>query len=235
MKDSDTISVAIPTYGRFSWLKESFFHIRDDPRIREIIISDDCSKDGSFAQMTAAFAGHSKVVVHQNRRNVDCYRNKKQAVELATSSWVILLDDDNVIKGDYLDVLFRLQHWEPNVIYCPDWAQPHFNYTSFSGQFIDRRNVSRLMLALHFKTALNTGNYFVHRESYLKAWDGSVDPITADSMFHAFNWLKRGGLMYITPGLRYFHRVHEGSHFKRHFRRARDFTTRLELQLRSLR
>lgn len=232
--NANTISIVIPTYCRFALLEESFRHVLDDPRVREIIISDDHSRDDSFERILKAFAGHSKVIIHQNQHNVDCYRNKKRAVELATSAWVILLDDDNVIKQDYLDILYRLPQWVPTTIYCPDWAQPHFNYTAFSGVLVTKRNVARLILQPMLKTALNTCNYFIHRESYLKVWNGSVDPITADSLFHAFNWLKSGGSLYITPGLRYFHRIHEGSHFKLNFRRAKNFTTQLELQLRGL-
>lgn len=229
-----TIGIAIPTYCRQTWLEESFRHVLADPRISEIVISDDCSRDGSFEHTRAAFAGHAKVMVHQNPRNLDCYRNKHQAVELTTSPWVILLDDDNVIKPDYLDTLFALPAWDPRVIYCPDYAQPHFNYTLFAGQLINRNNLKRFLLVPHYKTNLNTCNYFIHRESYLKTWDGSVDPLSADTMFHAFNWFKSGGGFYIVPGLRYLHRVHEGSHYKRNFKRARQFTEQLELKLRTL-
>lgn len=230
------ISIAIPTHCRFQLLLESFQNVILDPRVREIVISDDCSRDGSFERLVGHFGKdrESKVKIYRNKSNVDCYRNKRQAVELATSEWVILFDDDNVIRKNYLDVLYNLPVWDERTLYCPDHAQPHFNYTAFAGQTFDRKNVASFLTRPHFKTALNTANYFFNRASYLEVWDGSVDPVTADSLFHAYNWLVWGGKIIVVPGLRYFHRVHEGSHYKRNFKRTGDFAHRLDTKLRLL-
>jgi glycosyltransferase involved in cell wall biosynthesis len=231
----ESITVAIPTHCRSEMLSESFQHVLGDPRVREIVISDDCSQDGSFERIVAQYTGYPKVQIHRNKKNIDCYRNKRQAVELATSAWVVLFDDDNVIKPDYLDTLFRLPVWDPKTIYCPDWAMPHFNYTAFAGHQVDRRSVGRFMAASNYRTALNTANYFVNRAVYLETWDGSKDPVTADSMFHAYNHLVKGGRIIVVAGLRYLHRIHEGSHYKKNLKRTGDFGRRIELMLRSLR
>lgn len=230
-----TISIAIPTHCRFQMLLESFKDVIDDPRVREIVVSDDCSSDGSFEKLLSHFAGHQKVKVFRNKSNFDCYRNKRQAIELATSEWVILFDDDNILNRAYLDTIYKIPRWDPKTIYCPDWAQPHFNYTRFAGYRVTRKNLSHFLTLPHFKTALNTANYFVHRQGYLDVWDGTVDPVTADSLFHAYNWLVAGGEIIIVPGLRYFHRVHEGSHYKRNLKRTGDFALRLGYKLQILR
>lgn len=229
------ISLAIPTHCRYTLLLESFRRVLDDDRIREVVISDDCSPDGSFEKIVALFCEHPKIRIFRNKENMDCYANKRQAVERATSEWVILFDDDNILDRDYLDRLYSFPIWTPSMIYAPDWAKPHFNYQAFAGMVISRRNVARMMLQPHFKTALNTCNYFVHRQSFLDVWDGSVNPHTSDSLYQCFNWLRAGKQIMIVAGLQYFHRVHEGSHYKHNWRKTGNFAKQLEQRLRQLR
>jgi glycosyltransferase involved in cell wall biosynthesis len=235
------ISISIPTHCRPEMLVESFAQVLDDERVREVAISDDCSPDDSFARLVAMWEGHPKVKLFRNKKNLDCYRNKRQAVECATSDWTILLDDDNVIGPDYLDRLWELPAWDTNVIYCPDLAHPHFNYRRFAGQVISRINVAHFMTMPHrkgeteFRTALNTCNYFFHRQTYLSRWSGDVDPVTADTMFHAFNWLRAGGFLIFVQGMQYIHRIHSGSHYKNNWRRTGNFAQQIENQLKQMR
>jgi glycosyltransferase involved in cell wall biosynthesis len=231
---TNEISIAIPTYCRAKMLHESFDRVIGDARIREVVVSDDFSQDGSFESNLSAFKNLPQVKIYRNKENVDCYANKRQAMEHVTSEWSILFDDDNILEPDYIDRIFNLGLWDPNTLYCPDWARPHFNYTTFAGQLITRRNVARFMTMNHFRTALNTCNYFVNRQSFLEVWDGSVNPHTADSLFQAYNWLKAGKRIMIVPGLRYFHRVHEGSHYKRNLKKTGTFAHEIEQKLRMM-
>jgi len=192
---------------------------------------------------------------------MDCYRNKAQAVKLATHEWVILFDSDNIIYPAYLDALYALPQWNTSVAYCPDFAEPSFDYSMFAGVEVHAGNISafmgkesnrvpfdrasvrrrgqpRLILSpLHsrFRTALNTCNYFVHREEYLEVWDGSVDPHTADSIYQNLNWLKSGRRLMIVKGLRYFHRVHQDSHYKNNWKKTGNFHKEVETQLMAMR
>lgn len=228
------VSIAIPTYCRAEMLIQSFSQVLGDERVGEVVITDDCSPDGSFQKVCAWADGNPKVRVYRNERNLDCYRNKREAVAMATSKWVILFDDDNVLGPDYLDTLYAQAPWDPRVLYCPDWAKPAFNYTALAGVRVDRRNVAGMMKREHFATALNTANYLVHRETFLGVWDGTVDPVTADSMFHAYNHLAAGGAVLIVPGLRYEHRIHDGSHYKKNVHRTGNFADVVEQKLKSL-
>lgn len=235
------ISISIPTHCRPEMLTQSFAEVLEDERVREVAVSDDCSPDGSYEKLLAKWSGHPKVRLQRNKHNVDCYRNKKLAVELATSDWTILLDDDNVLGPDYLDRLWELPAWDPNILYCPDLAHPHFNYQRFAGHVISARNVAHFMGLppkkgeTEFRTALNTCNYFFHRQTYLQRWVGDVDPVTADTMFHAHNWLRAGGFMIFVKGMQYIHRIHEGSHYKKNWRRTGNFALLLEQKLRAMR
>ena len=251
------ITLAITHHNRYWFLLECIDDVLHDERIREIVIVDDCSTDGSYEKLTAHFASNPKVKIFRNETNLDCYRNKREAIAKSTSDWVILFDSDNVITKAYLDALYRIESWDPRVIYCPDFAQPHFDYTAFADRLIDRHQLRRIYDAdppipplsvrrrtirvpppangsVRYGTLLNTCNYFVFRPGYLEVWDGSVDPHTADTIYQAYNWLKSGRSVFVVPGLRYHHRIHEESHYKKNKHLTGNFLFEVEQKLKAL-
>lgn len=218
------ISIAITHYNRYHFLVECVAEILKDPRVGEIVISDDASQDGSWEKIQRRFGGQDRFKLFRNGFNLDCYFNKAMAVRRATLDWVVLFDSDNVMSTGYLDALYALPEWNPQIAYLPDFAFPYFDYTEFSGLLVTRANVARKMARTKFVTALNTANYFFFREEYLRVWDGTVDPHTADSIFQNLNWLRGGNALQIVKGLQYFHRVHGQSHYKNNWHKAKNFT-----------
>ena len=147
MNTSTGISLAIPTYNRYGFLLEAMEKVVDDSRISEIIVSDDKSTDGSYERLQKLFTTpkYAKVKLRQNANNLDCYRNKCEAVLACSLPWVILLDDDNVMDSSYVDALYRLQEWDPDVLYLPELAKPSFDYRQFAGLTINRSNVASFL------------------------------------------------------------------------------------------
>lgn len=229
------VSLAITHFNRLPLLKECIAKVHNDPRVGEIVISDDCSTDGSFRKMWREFASDSKIKLFQNKENLDCYFNKQKAVERATSEWVILFDSDNVLPLSYLDAIFAIEKWDPKIVYCPEYAEPHFDYRSFASKIIDRRNVAQFMIKPRFNNFLNTANYFVNRAAYLEVWDPTVNPYTADSIYQLYNWLVKGKRILCLQGMRYFHRVHKDSHYKLNSHKTGKLPKLLEDKLRALR
>jgi glycosyltransferase involved in cell wall biosynthesis len=228
------ITIALTTFNRFQLLIESVTQVINDPRVGEIVICDDASTDGSFQKICQYYRNHSKVKISRNEKNVDCYRNKKIVVSLASNEWVILFDSDNILSPPYLDTLYAI-NWTDRVAYLPEFAMPHFDYTAFSGSTITHGNVAGWMKQKHFATALNTANYFFQRDEYLQVWDGSVDPHTADSIYQNYNWLRARNSLYIVPGLRYHHRIHDESHYKRNVHKTGKFAAEVEAKLKAMR
>lgn len=228
------ISLAIPTHNRFDLALKSFAQVLEDPRIGEIVLSDDASTDGSYARLQAHFRGHPKVRLFQNTQNRDCYANKELAVTRCVLPWAILFDDDNVLSPAYLDVLEREYPWHEEVLYCPEFAEPHFNYTAFSGEVVSKQNLQSFVHRPHFKTALNTANNFFLRQNYIGVHDKTRNPHTSDSIYMAYLWLKAGLKIKIVPGLRYFHRVHDGSHYKANHHKTGGFAQEVEHALTTL-
>lgn len=217
------ITLCLTTYNRTDLLFESFKQVIDDDRISEIVIVDDHSTMEVF-NTVSEYCGHiPKVRLYRNERNLDCYRNKREAVSKASNDWVILFDSDNILTKDYMDALFAIeQDWiaPNNIIYQPAAARPHFIFRQYSGLIIEKYNVSLHMDESAFSTMLNAMNYCVNRDEFLRVWDGSVDPVTSDSLYQNYNWLKAGNSIYVVPGLEYEHRVHPGSHYQNNVRRT---------------
>lgn len=231
----DQITLAITHYNRFDMLCESFAQVADDPRINEIVISDDASDDGSWGQICDRFALHSKVHAYQNPTNLDCYRNKAQAVRRSRHPWVLLFDSDNVLTPEYLDALFAVAPWDRRQAYLPTFAAPTFDYRSFAGVTVDRSTVAQYVRRGNFTTALNTANHFFARDEYLRVWDSAVSPGTADSIYMNYRWLEGGNALTFVPGMHYLHRVHDGSHYvQKHTREMWDFGQELERRLEEL-
>jgi hypothetical protein len=235
MNEGRTIGIAIPTYMRPEWTLRAFEQVLYDDRVSSVTIVDDFSSQESYNELDAAVGGMGKVRLFRNGRNVDCYRNKKNAIELSDCEWNILADSDNVFNSYYLDRLFEIEEWQPDTIYAPYFAYPHFDYTTFSDLILVKENIARYMEWPMCATLLNTANYFVHRSGYLEVWSGDIDPITADSLYMAFRWLESGRKIKIVQGLTYQHTVHPLSHYKQNAHRSGHLHMQIEHQLRSLR
>ncbi len=208
------ISIAIPTYERTDLLFKSFEAVYDDPRVDEIVIVDDASSMEVFEEVRERCARMSKVKLHRNVSNRDCYFNKYVSLSFCKNDWCILLDSDNMISKQYLDKIFQIEEWVDKTVYMPSFAAPLFDYKHFSGMKIDKSNVSALLNEKLLDTMLNCMNYFVNRHQYIKVWQSDINPHTADSILQNYNWFAAGNVMYVVPGLEYFHRVHDGSHYR---------------------
>lgn len=230
-----TVSVAIPTYKRTDLLFEAVKTFINDDRVSEIIISDDASPAHIYAELQGFFNGIPKVKLSQNKRNLDCHFNKFEAVVRASNEYVILFDSDNVLTTEYLDVIFA-QHWAPERILQPSFAKPHFDFRKYNSLLVHRNNAAKYASDSTFTTMLNAQNFFVNRDRYMEVWDDKVDPVTSDSIYFNYKWLEAGNSIYVVPGLEYFHRVHEGSHYQQNNARTpKGFHDNIVKKLKALR
>ena len=214
------ISLCLTNFNRTEFLYQSFEQVLYDDRISEIVISDDCSDDQVYQAITHKYFSIPKVKIFRNETNLDCYRNKRQAVKHATNEWVLLLDSDNIFDSNFIDVIFSQREWNKSWAYTPEFAKPHFDFRDISGVALSSANVFTYLEKGNCSTMLNAMNYFINREEFLRVWDNSVDPVTSDSLFQNYNWLKGGNTVYVTPGLQYEHRVHPGSHYQNNHKRT---------------
>lgn len=216
------ISACFTHFNRPELLYEAVSPFLSDPRITEIVISDDASHMELFNTVYWQYASIDKVRIFRNEVNIDCYRNKAKVLECATSDWCLLLDSDNVFSKEFIDRIENLimAGLNDKTIYQPEFARPHFNFTHLSGVNLHHGNIAELIDKGNTGTMLNAMNYFVNRHEYLKVFDPEMDPVTSDSIYQNYRWLNTGNSIYVVPGLQYDHRVHEGSHYQKNVRRT---------------
>lgn len=216
------ITAAFTNHNRTDILFEAIEPFLADNRISEIVISDDCSNDDNYQTVVWKYNGIDKVKIYRNESNLDCYRNKRQAVKRSTNEWVLILDSDNIFSAQFIEVIFSQGEWMPNWAYAPEFARPHFNFKDLAGTALSKNNIASYLDKGNCSTMLNAMNYFVNRDEFLRTWgiSGDQDPVTSDSLFQNYNWLKGGNTIYVTPGLQYEHRVHSGSHYQQNVRRT---------------
>lgn len=218
------LSLCITTYNRYDLLKESYAQVIDDPRISEIIIVDDCSTEPGIKEKVNSLAGGKVKVFHQ-AQNRGMSRNKADAISYASNEWVIIFDSDNIIGKDYLDAFYKKVERFPteedgspasNTIFCPDFAKPDFNYIRYSSPEMGVFHKSNTGFHIGddtFNCLMNTCNYIVNRDFYLRAYQYNPVHVASDTIWHAYNHLKSGGVFCVVPGMEYYHRVHKGSGF----------------------
>lgn len=219
MVEQRTISVCIPSYNRVSMTIDAFEKVYHDPRISEIVIVDDASDWGIFTELKNLCEVFSKVRLYRNLNNRDCYFNKMVSISYAINDWCILLDSDNQIDDSYIEKLFAIPEWDERTIYTPSFAAPQFDFRPYENLLITKENVSEYIDKPMFETMLNAANYFVNKCQYLAVWDNSTDPVTSDSIFQCYNWIKAGNKIKVVAGLEYNHRVHEG-HYRTNVHRT---------------
>ncbi len=214
-----TVSLCITTYNRLELTLACIEKVKNDARVDAVHIVDDCSRTEFIHYLKLALKYEPKVFIYENEVNFDCAKNKREAVSKSTSDYLLLIDSDNQIGTDYLDRIFE-EEWDAKTILQPSFAQPLFDFREYEGLTITKANVAQYIGKPMFDTLLNANNNFVNRAEYLKVWDGTIDPVTADSIYFNYCWLANGGKIKVVPNLYYQHLVHGGSHYQNNVSRT---------------
>lgn len=225
------LSLCITTYNRYEMTIESFAQVLNDDRIDDIVIMDDCSqqqvKYDFYSWMLRTQNGGGKVRFIEQSQNVGMSRNKRDAIANAKNEWCIIFDSDNVIGPDYLDAFYKdinlpsqfSNKYIDHIIFCPDFAKPNFDYRAFSAKkpptygLYDAKDAARCIIDSRFNCLMNTCNYIVNRDYYLKTYQHNHEHKASDTIWHNYNHLKSGGIFRVVQYMQYAHRVHKGSGF----------------------
>jgi glycosyltransferase involved in cell wall biosynthesis len=215
------VSVALTVYNRSTLALEAVRRVAADPRIAEIVVSDDASEPSEYRRLHAFLTELSpKVRLYRNERNRGALWNKHRAVSLCGSAFAILFDSDNVLDTSYLDRLFGAAPWRRDCFYCPEYARPHFDFRLFGGVTLDLALVRRALLRAprdrRLELLLSDGNCLVPVREYCEAIGPLRDlPVhAADAFAASYPRMRRGGRLHVLRGLAYDHRVHEGSYMR---------------------
>ncbi len=203
------ISMAITTYNRPELTVECFQEIIDHPRVHEICIVDDHSDIENIEKLFDLTQGIGKLWLKTNESNFGMLNNKRSAIRFCDADFVLLADSDNRFNESYLKALPK--KLDKNTVYMPEFAEPQFDFTEFSGMTFDKNSIKAYLDDPIFQVMLNACNYVVPRENFLLNTKGNPEIKESDTIWLNYCWLKNGGKFFVVPGMRYFHRIHDDS------------------------
>ncbi|WP_031526302.1 glycosyltransferase family 2 protein [Dyadobacter crusticola] len=118
------LSIIIPTYNRTEFLLRNLEILEEIIEQGEftneisIIISDNCSPDDTFQQVTA-FKNRNKLRIdlYRQSENIGLKANVLFVLEKATAEYVMFLGDDDYIGYEYLTECMRILRTDPTTTY----------------------------------------------------------------------------------------------------------------------
>jgi glycosyltransferase involved in cell wall biosynthesis len=108
---SDKVSIIVPTRNRKDWLRQALRSARDQTWTdKEIVVVDEASTDDTLAMLAAEYP-EARVVRHEAARGPSAARNS--GVAAATGSWILFLDDDDVLHPEHIEALVKASKEAP--------------------------------------------------------------------------------------------------------------------------
>jgi len=107
------LSICIPTYNRRQYLSQAidqlFTQADRYKQYIEIIISDNCSTDGTKDMVMSRINGCGFPVQYcRNDQNIGGNNNIAKVVSLSSGEYVYIMGDDDIVAPNFLDTIFGL-------------------------------------------------------------------------------------------------------------------------------
>lgn len=224
-----TITLAIPFYNTSKYFLDAIQYAVDDNFVSEISITDDCSTDAEWEKLNSIIStlNTNKIKVYRNDENLKPFRNKYNAVMNSTNEWVYLLDSDNHMLENSIELLKTIPDDDPNMVYspqhlcCKNDGFKDYEVVSdynFKHEEIGIEETKDILFKKHkwARWFVNSGNYVVNRERYLKSLaepyqDKTTELLHADTAA-AYYFLLRDGVKFkVVKGLKHYHRLRKDS------------------------
>ena len=106
-RDTTLASVVIATHNRADLLNKAVRSILDQAyQDFEIIIIDDASDDDT-EQVIKSF-NNTKIIYHRNQVKAGLSAARNRALTFSSGQYVVFMDDDSLLKDDFLKILSRI-------------------------------------------------------------------------------------------------------------------------------
>ena len=117
VRDNILLSICIPTYNREKYLSQSldelFAQVDAYKQYLEILISDNCSSDGTRELVLSKIAGRDiPVKYYRNEENIGGNNNFVKVINYSSGRYIYMMGDDDIIAPNFLQTMFGLLHSE---------------------------------------------------------------------------------------------------------------------------
>jgi FkbM family methyltransferase len=215
IRSPQKISLCIATMDRWSFLRTALPQYLDMYMIDEIVISDENGRDCD--EIFKAFGLHPKLRLYSNESQLGAFLNKQKAVSYARNAWVAVIDSDNLAPPSYFSAALRALG-DPRVVHMPSRLLAYKSSTEFDHRKFIGRNITQENVAAGFdgavETLLQSGNFVCSKSMFMKAtasYGLERQCNGLDALYKSCLLLRAGAILRVTPGMEYYHAVHDGS------------------------
>lgn len=105
---NDIVSIIMPTYKCGRFISESIKSVQAQTYQKwELIVVDDCSKDGTVGQVLEMIKNDNRISIYQNNYNSGAAVSRNTALRYAKGRWIAFLDSDDLWTPDKLEKQIR--------------------------------------------------------------------------------------------------------------------------------
>ncbi len=103
------VSIVMPAYNAGKYISQAIESVIQQSFTRwELIIVDDCSTDQTFTIATEYSNKDQRIKTFRLDQNSGCaYIPRKEAIQMATTNWIVNLDADDFIDSNDLEILYN--------------------------------------------------------------------------------------------------------------------------------
>lgn len=142
MDNSIKLSICIPTYNRLNKVKNQLdFLLEESCCVEgiEIIISDNCSDDGTYDYLSSIEGRYAEVSVFEQSKNLGLIGNMLFLIREARGEYIWLLGDDDLLAKDVINAILNdiEKNGSPSLIYL-NYNEKMYgegDFTSISGRY----------------------------------------------------------------------------------------------------
>lgn len=118
------LSIIITNYNKGDRVILLLQHLENQTQYRsdiEIIIVDDCSKDGSREKIESFIEGKDIFKLHKNEQNLGPGLSRNRGLDLCTGEWITFIDGDDDIMDTYISTLSNVMNQTDADLICFDY------------------------------------------------------------------------------------------------------------------
>lgn len=121
---SPSLTVAIPTYKRASYLREAVESARNQKTqvsYEIIVVDNNPDRNDETENLMSEYRNIAGISYYKNSQNIGMTGNWNRLYELATTDWIVMLHDDDMIYPDFVSVISRIIESESCDIIFPTY------------------------------------------------------------------------------------------------------------------
>ena len=118
-QDGGTVSAILPTFNSRLFVARAIDSVlaQQGPHLRELIVVDDCSSDGTAEFIRNSYRADSRVKVLTSEQNRGPGAARNKAISAAEGQWIALIDADDAWAPERLNRLLGSEEQEVDLIF----------------------------------------------------------------------------------------------------------------------